>query len=1289
MSGKIFISYRRDDSRYQARMIYEAFLRRMPRENVFMDIDTIPLGVNFVKVLEGWVEQCEVLLVLMGPDWANSTDPKTGKRRLDNPKDFVRVEIRGALTRDIPVVPVMLDGAEIPDEAQLPDDIKGLLSRNAEFVEYRNFDADVQRLIKKLGVGGSAKQAAAPPTIAGTPRDQAIERSTRSSAEDFEIQGDLADKARERRTLSKEWTKLSLTPKVGLTGLVAAAVVGALIVWSPGPMSRKKEEVAADSVERARQAAEVRAAVAEKARQAAEAKAAEAMVAGVKSEQARQAAEAQAVDAERARQAASAKAADAEKARQAAEAKAAEATAAAAKSTQARQATETQAADAERARQAAAAKAADAEKARQAAEAKAVDAEKARQAAEAKAAEATDAATKSAQARQAAEAQAVDAERARQAAEPKAAGAVASGQFKQSPTSPQQTVVGDTSPPDLITDCDWLAAYPDDLQRPKIVPGVLLSHIDVALALAACNEAVSKYPDIGRFSYQLGRVLLEAKDYSAAYKQYERAIRLGSTAALNNIGLLYLNGQGVPQDYAEARRWLEKAIAAGEPGAIGNIGNLYRDGKGVPQDYAQARQWYEKAAAGNSTAAMTNIGNLYRDGKGVPQDYAQARQWYEKAAALGDAAAMNNIGSLYRDGKGVPQDYAQARQWYEKGTASAAAMSNIGVLYDYGRGVQQDYGQARQWYEKAAALGDVAAMNNIGVLYENGRGVQQDYAQARQWYEKAAAGNSTVAMNNIGGLYENGRGVQQDYAQARQWYEKAAAGSLAAAMNNIGVLYENGRGVQQDYAQARQWYEKAAAGNSTIALNNIGVLYENGRGVQQDYAQARQWYEKAAAGSLAAAMNNIGNLYRDGKGVPQDYAQARQWYEKAAAGNSPTAMSNIGYLYENGRGVQQDYAEARRWYEKAAAGGNSYAMIHLGDMYLRGHGVDKSLADARTWYEKAAAAGDAQAKDKLAALPSPAFSRRSNMEAKRDIGPLAAASVASVDVCEQNCTRATGCNVFTYNKKSGYCFTYRDADLVTNEDYDSGVLATVPSGLASPTGQFSRRSNMEANGTAATPWATAEPSIVYCEQTCAQLNTCKVFTYNKTSGSCYLFSVADLVSNENYDSGVLATVATVTSGPASPSGQFSRRSNMEANGTVASPYQATVASTFDCEQNCARSNTCKVYSYDKITRSCFMYSAADLSSNATYDSGILTTVATVGSPGIENASQAVSGFTISPDTTATGPLIESRPTGTINDCRQRCTNMTGCRVFTFGFGFCWLYTNGTFSQRPGFVSGGR
>ena len=392
MSGKIFISYRRDDSRYQARMIYEAFLRGMPRENVFMDIDTIPLGVNFVKVLEGWVEQCEVLLVLMGAGWANSTDPKTGKRRLDNPKDFVRLEIRGALTRDIPVVPVILDGAEIPDEAQLPDDIKGLLTRNAEFVEYRNFDADVQRLLKKLGVGVSAKQTAAPATIAGTQRAQAIQRSTRSSAEDFETQGDLADKAQAKKPLGKEW-KRWLTPTVVAIVLLAAAVIGALVFWSPGPIGGKKAEVAADSVERARRAAEAQAADAETARQAAETKAAEAIDAAAKSAQARRAAEAQAADAEKARQAAEAQAADAEKAREAAE-KTAQAAAAEVKSEQARRAAEAQAADAEKARQAAAAKAADARLAalaeQEAARAKAA-AERAEQEARAKAAAELDA----------------------------------------------------------------------------------------------------------------------------------------------------------------------------------------------------------------------------------------------------------------------------------------------------------------------------------------------------------------------------------------------------------------------------------------------------------------------------------------------------------------------------------------------------------------------------------------------------------------------------------------------------------------------------------------------------------------------------------------------------------------------------------------------------------------------------------------------------------------------------------------------------------------------------------
>jgi cytoskeletal protein RodZ len=324
MAGKIFISYRRDDSRYQAQRIYEAFLRALPRESIFMDVDSIPLGTNFVKVLEGWVEQCDVLLVLMGAGWVNSTDSKTGTRRLDNQKDFVRVEIRGALTRDIPVVPVLLDGAGLPEEAALPDDIKGLLYRNAEFVEYRTFDADVQRLIRKLGARESTKQGASPSIVARTQLDQATkERDHRSGAEGLGAQGDLADKPHEKKTLGedkKSWLKSMIVATV----LLAAAVIGTLVFWSPALLSGKRVEVAAKGVDSARQS---QAADAETGRQAAEAKAADA-------EKARQAAEAKTADAEKARQAAEAKLADAENARQAAEAKLKAQQAADAKATQ-------------------------------------------------------------------------------------------------------------------------------------------------------------------------------------------------------------------------------------------------------------------------------------------------------------------------------------------------------------------------------------------------------------------------------------------------------------------------------------------------------------------------------------------------------------------------------------------------------------------------------------------------------------------------------------------------------------------------------------------------------------------------------------------------------------------------------------------------------------------------------------------------------------------------------------------------------------------------------------------
>src|SRR5262249_42261642 len=143
-------NYRREDSQYQAREIYNALRDVLTPEKVFMDIDSIPLGEDFVSFLEAWVARCDVLLALIGPTWLTVTDASTGQRRLDNVDDFVRIEIREGLRRKIPVVPVLLDRAPMPQANELPEDIRLLARRQSEFVEFRTLDADIARLIKRL-----------------------------------------------------------------------------------------------------------------------------------------------------------------------------------------------------------------------------------------------------------------------------------------------------------------------------------------------------------------------------------------------------------------------------------------------------------------------------------------------------------------------------------------------------------------------------------------------------------------------------------------------------------------------------------------------------------------------------------------------------------------------------------------------------------------------------------------------------------------------------------------------------------------------------------------------------------------------------------------------------------------------------------------------------------------------------------------------------------------------------------------------------------------------------------
>lgn len=148
MPQKIFISYRREDTAATALGIGQYLERTFGHKNVFIDID-MRAGIKFPTVLGQRLAACRVMLVLIGPGWLNALDGRGG-RRLDDPDDWVRLEISQALKRNIVVIPVLVDGTQLPARDALPDDIRGLLDHQAVSVTVPGFRNEMSGLVRDL-----------------------------------------------------------------------------------------------------------------------------------------------------------------------------------------------------------------------------------------------------------------------------------------------------------------------------------------------------------------------------------------------------------------------------------------------------------------------------------------------------------------------------------------------------------------------------------------------------------------------------------------------------------------------------------------------------------------------------------------------------------------------------------------------------------------------------------------------------------------------------------------------------------------------------------------------------------------------------------------------------------------------------------------------------------------------------------------------------------------------------------------------------------------------------------
>src|SRR6516225_6207457 len=158
-----------------------------PTDRLFIDVDNIPPGEDFVRMLESQVAQCDAMLTVIGNGWLGATDER-GNRRLDDPDDFVRIEIASALKQGKRVIPVLVHDARMPHPEELPEAIRPLARRNAVRLTHERFRADVQGLIKALQQALEEVDAFRRTQAEAAPQAQAKEEHKREEAAQREAQ---------------------------------------------------------------------------------------------------------------------------------------------------------------------------------------------------------------------------------------------------------------------------------------------------------------------------------------------------------------------------------------------------------------------------------------------------------------------------------------------------------------------------------------------------------------------------------------------------------------------------------------------------------------------------------------------------------------------------------------------------------------------------------------------------------------------------------------------------------------------------------------------------------------------------------------------------------------------------------------------------------------------------------------------------------------------------------------------------------------------------------------------
>ena len=378
---------------------------------------------------------------------------------------------------------------------------------------------------------------------------------------------------------------------------------------------------------------------------------------------------------------------------------------------------------------------------------------------------------------------------------------------------------------------------------------------------------------------------LNNRDYQS-FSWYQKAAAQGHKRAQNNLGLLYFYGirlpsVDIPQDYQQALYWFRKAgLGYGNNGnqyAQYNLGLMYINGQGVLKDYHQAFTLFQDSAGQGNQYAQYNLGLMCANGHGTPQDLQQALDWFHRAA--------ENNRKNQNESRDKALKEAARKKCLEIRTAYKLSPSSRQTASSQANS-QYFQGWAPWPSPRQTASSQPTQNKTLKELLEESR---RNHSAADR--KRMAQSAYMMARMSLSGTGLNGRPVEKNARAAFDYMQYAADNGLAEAQCDLAILYSEGIGTRKDDAKALEWFKKSADQGYPLAMHNVAAYY-----LDTLPRTAFEWYFKAAQAGHERSQIVVALMYLKGTGVPQDMTQAIGWLQKAASQGSEEALQLLARL---------------------------------------------------------------------------------------------------------------------------------------------------------------------------------------------------------------------------------------------------------------------------------------------------------------------------------------------------------------------------------------------------------